>query len=617
MHARNRYPDVAATLLSILVLSLAWTSNASEFGAFDDPVSIRAYTGLSSASQGGTLPIAVRLDISTPWHINAHRVLDEYLIPTQVAVQTPPGLKVRKIVYPEAIEKRLAFSDDPLALYEHEVLIGILIDISNDFPTGDTTIVATVTYQACDNEKCIAPVDQQVAIAFRVSSPLEAIDATHADVISRIDFGRISTPMRPEGAEGSEEAGAFRQIIASRGWLVAFLLVFAGGLALNLTPCVYPVIPITIGYFGGQSGGKTSRTVSLAFLYLLGMATMYSLLGLVASLTGSIFGSALQNPIVLSLIALVMVGLALSMFGLYEIRIPVRLSNYAGTSQQGFLGAFLMGLTVGIVAAPCIGPFVLALLTFVGESGNLFLGFSIFFVLALGLGLPFVVLAIISGSISKLPKSGEWMEWIRKLFGVILLAMAVYFLKPVTAEWLNVSLMALLFAASGIILGFILRTESSALLFRTFRRLVGIAGPLFGIYVILSFTNILPINKTTGIQWLPYSTDALAKAKAEGRFVMIDFSADWCIPCKELDHKTFSQEKVVRAAEGMVALKADLTQTGSEAVDHLRKTYEIRGVPTVVFIDRNGNEKRDLRLVGFTDKDGFVGRLEHLKGGTM
>jgi thiol:disulfide interchange protein DsbD len=161
-----------------------------------------------------------------------------------------------------------------------------------------------------------------------------------------------------------------------------------GGLALNLTPCVYPLIPITISYFGGQAQGKKGSIAAHSFLYVIGLAVTYSVLGVVAAFTGSLFGSALQYPPVLIAIAAVMVVLALSMFNVYELRVPAFLSKFAGASKKGFFGTFFMGLTVGIIAAPCIGPFVLGLLTYVGNKGNVLLGFSLFFVLALGLGVP-------------------------------------------------------------------------------------------------------------------------------------------------------------------------------------------------------------------------------------
>lgn len=398
--------------------------------------------------------------------------------------------------------------------------------------------------------------------------------------------------------------------VARRGFLIAFLLVFAGGLALNLTPCVYPIIPITVSYFGGQASGGRGSTVVRAILYLLGMATMYSALGVMAALTGSILGTALQHPLVTALIALVMVALALSMFGAYEIRVPARLSGFAGTAKTGYIGAFVMGLNVGIVAAPCIGPFVLGLLTFVGERGDPVLGFAMFFTLSLGLGLPFVFLAIASGSISKLPRSGEWMEWVRKVFGVILLAMAVYFLNPLLPDAVYYTLLGGLLVVCGVIMGFILKVGATSLYFKLLRRGVGVAMPLVGLWIIFAPGHIFGIEP--GIPWVPYDDDLLATAITEQRPVVIDFTAEWCIPCVELEHETFNQPEVIEAVKEVVPLRADLTQAASEEVVDLRRKYEIRGVPTIVFINRNGKERSDLRVVHFIEKEEFLERLASL-----
>jgi thiol:disulfide interchange protein DsbD len=485
------------------------------------------------------------------------------------------------------------------------------------------SIRAVVTYQACDNEKCLLPESLEVFVPVPVSTPQTAVDLAHPDVFDAIDFSSLASTSTDTGGTGTPAAGAntgdgagsLQNAIARRGLWFGFVLVFLGGLALNLTPCVYPMIPITVSYFGGQSRGRSGHTVSLALLYLLGMATMYSALGLVAAFTGSLFGSALQNPIVLIVIALVMIGLAMSMFGFYEIRIPERLAGMAGTAKQGKMGSFLMGLTVGIVAAPCIGPFVLGLLTFVGETGSLFLGFSLFFVLALGLGLPFVVLAVASGNITRLPKSGEWMEWVRHLFGLVLLAMALYFLRHVIGDKVYYALLGALLVIGGVLLGFVAKVHSSTLWFVALRRFIGVAAPLYGLYMALAPGHILgPRPEDAAATWPPYEEVQLARAVADGRPVVIDFSADWCLPCKELEHKTFNQAEVIERMGGFVSMKADLTQHGSADVRALRKRYDIKGVPTIVFIDAKGNERQDLRAVHFIDKDEFLRRLDEVDG---
>jgi thiol:disulfide interchange protein DsbD len=587
---------------------------ANPFGA---PVSATGYVSLSNVPRGGTAQVAVGVTTRSPWHINAHLVTEDFLVPTEVRFLPPPGIKVRGAVYPQGIEKKLEFSDKPLRLYEGTVYIGAMIDVAKDAPTDTLSIRAVVMFQACDNQKCLLPDSQEVFIPVAVSTPEAAVDLTHADIFDAIDFASLATPTHADSntaiAGGTTDkgagAGGLAGAIAKRGLWFGFVLVFLGGLALNLTPCVYPMIPITVSYFGGQTRGRPRQTAGFALLYLLGMATMYSALGLVAAFTGSLFGAALQNKIVLVVIALVMIGLAMSMFGYYEIRIPEKLAGVAGTAKQGRMGSFLMGLTVGIVAAPCIGPFVLGLLTFVGEQGSLVLGFSLFFVLALGLGLPFVVLAMASGSISRLPKSGEWMEWVRRLFGVVLLAMAAYFLRPVLGDHLYYGLLGALLVFGGVMLGWVSKVRASTLLFVALRRFVGVAAPLYGLYVALAPGHILGRPHTADTAWAPYAETTLARAAAEGRPVVIDFAADWCMPCKELEHKTFSQQEVINATKNVVTMKADLTQHGSADVRALRKRYDIRGVPTIVFIDAHGKERPELRAVQYIDKTEFLRRL--------
>jgi thiol:disulfide interchange protein DsbD len=257
---------------------------------------------------------------------------------------------------------------------------------------------------------------------------------------------------------------------------------------------------------------------------------------------------------------------------------------------------------------------VLGLLTFVGESGSLFLGFSLFFTLALGLGLPFVVLAMASGNISRLPKSGEWMEWIRRLFGVVLLAMAAYFLRPVIGDHVYYALLGALLVVGGVMLGFVMQVRTSTLWFIAFRRFIGVAAPLLGLYMALAPGHILGRAQQKAITWPAYAEASLQRAAADKRPVVIDFSADWCLPCKELEHKTFNQAEVIEAMRDVVTLKADLTQHGNADVRALRKRYDIRGVPTIVFIDASGKEREDLRAVQFIDKNEFLRRLGAVRG---
>ncbi len=618
---KMRFIAVSQILLISIIVSV-WipvTVPAISMESFsEDPVTIKTYASLSSLPQGGSMELAVELVIDSGWHINANKVNDPYMIPTSIIIESVPGLTVEKVVYPRGIEKTLSFSESPLPLYSRRALIGILIKAAPSVSIGEAVFNAAVTYQACDDKRCLAPIEKKIDIRVTVSSPKEAVDARFPEIFAslnlREDAGNSGAGSSGENISQNGQARRLQNLMKTRGLPFVLLIIFMGGLALDLTPCVYPVIPITVSYFGGQSEGRSAGTFLLASLYVLGMAAMYSSLGLAAALTGSMFGTALQNMYVLFGVALIMVLLALSMFGLYELRIPASISAIAGTSKQGPIGAFLMGLTVGIVAAPCIGPFVLGLLTFVGETGNPALGFLLFFTLALGLGLPFMVLAVLSGSISRLPRSGEWMEWVRKMFGVVLLAMAVYFLESVLGSVTFYLLLGLLLATSGIILGFVLKSSTQGFFFNLIRKLTGLAVLLFGLYLLFAPGHIFNRNETGGIAWQEFNRDLLTKAAAGKKPVMIDFFADWCLPCKELDHRTFSRSKVIDASRKILALKADLTRSASPEVIAIKKFYKIKGVPTVVFIDGQGKERQDLRVFGFVGADDFTGRLERLKG---
>ncbi|MDQ5872360.1 MAG: thioredoxin fold domain-containing protein, partial [Acidobacteriota bacterium] len=381
----------------------------------------------------------------------------------------------------------------------------------------------------------------------------------------------------------------FGDMLDRNGMFLVLLSIFAGGLALNLTPCVYPVIPLTVGFFGGQSGGSKRRMFGLAGLYVLGMATMYSILGVGAALSGRLFGSMLQNPWVLAAIAAALVAMALSMFGVWEIRLPTALMNRAG-ARVGAAGAFGMGLFVGVVAAPCIGGFIVGLLAFVAARQDAFLGFLFFFTLSLGLGLPYLFLAAYSGRISRLPRAGEWMDGIKKIFGWVLLAMAAYFLRSVLpapfGKWLMP--VVLVVGAISILLGRLnlkwpVRAVAAALL-------VGIA--LF----------FVP-RELRG--WQPYAPASVGA----GRAAVIDFSADWCLPCLELEKKTFADPRVRKEFGDRVLLKADLTKIASPESVALSEKYAILGVPTIIFLDAAGTERTDLRLVGFESPEKFLERL--------
>ncbi len=385
-------------------------------------------------------------------------------------------------------------------------------------------------------------------------------------------------------------------------WMV-LLLALGTGLVLNATPCVYPLIPITISYFGGRSQGRRGMLAGQVLAYWAGMALMYSGLGALAALSGRMLGEALTNPLVLVLLAAVFVALATSMFGFWEIRMPSRLTQAAAANRAGLAGTFLMGLLVGVLAAPCVGPVVVAFIALVAQVGEVAYGLAVFFALAVGLGLPLSILAFFSGSISRLPGAGDWMVWVRAFFGVTLVIMAWFVLRPLVPPQAFFWVLAFICLASGVYLGFVKRAGGPA--FRVFSRLAGIA--LILAPALFWWLGGLTPTPAGGVEWTHYSQAAVDKAAGKPKLVL--FTADWCPPCRRLKAYTFPDPRVQEAMGGFVTLKADMTTGGDAEAQRAARKWVVRGVPTMVFLDQKGRPLPEFRVVGFIPPASLVDRL--------
>jgi thiol:disulfide interchange protein DsbD len=515
---------------------------------------------------------AVEVTILPEWHVNGHEPRDEFLVPTTVAVVPPPGVTAGAVRYPEPVERRLPFAGDhALLLYEGRVRFAVPLE--GAVPPG-SPFRATLRYQACDASRCLPPRTLELS----------------------------TTAAAASGSLLEEDASGGGQV---EGWIARFgivptlALVALLGVALNLTPCVYPLISVTIAFFAGRSGSAESPAVRRALLYVLGICSTFTALGMTAALTGSLFGAALQQPVVLAGVAVVLVLLAASNFGLYTFRLPPALAQRLGRVGEGGLGAFVMGLTMGLVASPCVGPVIAALLVFVGSQQSVWLGFALFFALGLGMGSPYLLLAALAGRLRRLPRGGAWLQWVEHVLGFVLLAMALWFVAPLLpSAWTRVAT-ALLLVAAAAVLGF--RAADGGVAFRWARRALGIG--LVG----LALGGFFEADAQSPIAWKPFSDDAFERALAARRPVLLDFQADWCLPCREMDRTTFRDPDVVRAAEPFAPFKVDVT-LGDDDANAVMERFAVSGVPTYLVLRPDGSEHE--RLVGFVSAERMRRALE-------
>ncbi len=561
----------------------------------NDIVKLELINGQDAAHQNSNYKFAVKVKIKDSWHINSNKPNEDFLIPTQL-ISLDSRFPFARVIFPEAKELKFSFSEKPVSVFDGEILIAGLLRIDQNISPGIYKVPVQLKYQACNNESCMPPSKVIDTVTINVVDASIKINEMNQKIFQGIKFEDVT--------KNNSDENSVASVLESKGLILSLLFIFIGGLALNLTPCVYPLIPITVGYFGGQSEGRTSKLFMLGLLYILGMAITYSIIGVVTSLSGAIFGTLLQNPFVIVAISLLFVILSLSQFGVYEFKLPDSWVMKAGGAKAGLFGAFFMGLTMGIVAAPCIGPFVLGLVTYVAAKGDPYYGFLMFFVLALGLGLPYLFLALFSGKIKKLPRAGDWMEGVKHIFGFLLLGMAIYFVSPLFPKNINIYFLPVFGIIAAIYLLIIDKMGNKVLAFKLFKIIFSF------IVIVLSVYSIIPSEKSEP-DWKKFSESDFENALSNNHKIVIDFYADWCIPCKELDALTFSDERVIEELKNFTAFKVDMTQTLSQENEKIRNKFNIVGMPTVLIIDSKGNESE--RLTGFVNAEEFLKKLQNVR----
>jgi thiol:disulfide interchange protein DsbD len=449
----------------------------------------------------------------------------------------------------------------------------------------------------------------------------------------------LPAPLPASIAAGKREApqsdsAKLANLLHSGSFWAIVAAFFGGGILLGFTPCILPMVPILSGIIVGQ-GHKVRRgtAVTLTLTYTIGMAITYALAGVAAGLSGGMLSAALQNPWVLSVFAALFILLALSMFGFYDLQLPSalqsKLSDTSNRLKGGTLGGvFAMGILSALIVGPCVAAPLAGALLYISKTRDALLGGSALFAMALGMGVPLLAVGISAEML--LPKVGAWMNTVKRFFGVMLLGLAVWIVSPVIPAVVNMLLWSALLVISATYLHAIDPLPQNASGFRKLWKGVGVIALLLGVALLIGALSggrdiLQPLAGLRGaaapsegisgpsFQRVRSVTELQQRVASAGRPVMLDFYADWCVSCKEMERFTFSDPRVQQRMQKMVLLQADVTANTAEDSE-LLKRFGLFGPPGILFFGAEGKEHSDLRVVGFQSADEFLAVLDAIEG---
>ncbi|MBM2854566.1 MAG: hypothetical protein HW417_1494 [Steroidobacteraceae bacterium] len=553
----------------------------------------------TAAADGGA-QIALDWQIAPGYYLYRHRVS---------AKTATAGFTLGEIAMPPGKKKTDEFFGD-VEVYYHSLAATVPVTR----PANVSTLEVTVSYQGCaDAGLCYPPVTKTLAI----------------------EMPAPGTPSRADAPPMVAEQDSLAQFIASGGLLAVMGLFWLIGLGLSYTPCVLPMIPILSAIIAGQGVAATPRrSFLLSLTYVLGMAFTYTVAGAAFAAAGKQAQAIFQQPWIIISFAGLFVVLALAMFGLFDLKIPAaletRLASASGRQKTGsFVGTAIMGALSALVVTACVAPALVGALTVIGQGGEILRGAAALFAMSIGMGTPLLLIGVAGGRF--LPHVGPWMTTVKALFGVMFLAVAVWMLERILPGPQTLALWALLVFVAGYYFGGFGRPDPKSGP-RLLARGAGLAAIAWGIIMMIgaaagghdplqplrgaSLPGVLGSSPTAATAALPFRKVAsiedldreLAAALAAGKPAMLDFYADWCASCKEMEKYTFSDAEVQRALAGFVLLKADVTANGP-ADQALLRRFGVYGPPTTAFFGAHGRECRAFRLVGYKPADEF---REHL-----
>ncbi|MCB0366764.1 MAG: protein-disulfide reductase DsbD [Bdellovibrionaceae bacterium] len=582
---------VFLSLVALLAILTAGLGEAQQDGLINNkPLKATSFLAIDPLPQGANSALRIDMELAPEFHA--------YLDKFKVQITNPEGLQISKFNITPVVEFEDVFTKKMKQGVKGISQIHTVLNVPPGFPVGPVDGILEITYQACTKEYCLLPKRLPVPLSFTVAKGDAAIG----------------------GTTSSQDDSLLAQA-KSKGWLFVFLMVFLGGVLTCFTPCIFPMIPITLAVIGA-TGTHHSRwqNFRVSIFYVLGIALTYSTLGVVAALTGSLFGSLLGHPLVAMGFALLFLLMALSMYGLFEIQAPAFVRNRLGThqSKSRYIGALLSGLIAGIVASPCVGPVLIGVLAFVAQSQDPLMGFALLFTFALGMGQLFLVLGFSSQLIQKIPKAGPWMNFTKFIFGTAMVALALFYVHPVVGDRVFDGLLGIALVAVCAFHGAFSPIKKLTLT-KSLIQGAMIAGILVGgVFLVRAgfpqyFDGLNP-DETRALHeqggWLPFSDETLQQAHMDGKPVIVDFYADWCAACKELESITFMDKDVMEEGKKFVLMRFDATKMTPE-FDVLKEKFNILGLPTIVFHDGK-TWRTDLTLTGFESGPEFLKRMKQV-----
>ena len=497
-----------------------------------------------------------------------------------------------KSKYDEFLEKRVEYLDEEFAVRKQ-------LSIGEKAAPGVYNLNLQVGYQGCGPTLCYTPkrVDTEVTLTILPPDSEVAAPGRQPGPSEPVLLETYGQELPPSGEEPAEGA------LQERGLAASLLIAFLGGIALAFTPCVYPIIMVTLSVIGAASGQSKLSGFTRSLSYVLGISITYSILGVTAAATGGIFGGWAQHPVFYLVLAAVFVVLALSMLEVFAIqftpswvqRLQVKLRG-----RGGLIGIMLLGLLSGVVVAPCVAPVVVGVMGYVFQTGDKLVGLLMFFALAWGMGVPLIAVGTFAGIARALPRSGQWMEGVKKFFALCLVGAALYFvsLSGLIPSLVFRMVVAVFLVVVGVFVGALDRlSPESGQLLRAKK-----AGGLLILAAALAvlFSPLLRSSeRTEGIAWISSEQQALELASSEGKPVMLDFSADWCAPCVKMSKTTFLTPAVVEESARFVSVKVDVTDPDSQEARRLVAKYGVVGVPTIIFLTSEGKIARELTIMQY------------------